>query len=113
MIEFVPATAEHIRALFGRSLERTVRALAVIDGEKVLGIGGIYDDEGHTVVFAKLTDELRSHPRVVLLAARRVMGWLRGEAFALCDTNIPQARRFLEYLGFQRIQGEVYRWQIQ
>lgn len=110
MIAIVPATTHHIMTLYGEPLGRTVRALAVVDGERVLGIGGIYEDNSQTVVFSKITDDLRRQKRVLILASRQVIGWFRREVFALCDTSIPQARGFLEHMGFEQVHGEVYRW---
>ena len=110
MSAIIPATPAHIAALYGHTLGRTVRALAVVDGERVLGVGGIYHDDGRTVIFSKKTDDLRRQKRILILASRQIMGWLREEAFALCDTSIPKARDFLEHMGFEQVQGEVYRW---
>lgn len=110
MIQIVPATVEHLRTMYPESVGRTVRAFAAVDGDRVLGIGGTFIEQNKTIVFANLTDELRSHRRALIAGVRRVLGSVRGNAYALCDTSIPAADGFLEHFGFTHLTGEVYEW---
>lgn len=110
MIAIVPATAEHIRAIYGADLTCSVRALAVVDGDRVLSVAGTYVTEGKTVMFSNMVDDMRRHPRTMLAVAKRLLASCDRQVFAVCDTTIPRAAAFLEHLGFNKINDEVYVW---
>lgn len=107
MIEIVPATKEHIKALYDEPLGLTVRAISVIDGERVLGVAGVYWSNGQKVAFANFTDELRSKPRI-LIAGARMMAQMLEASIARCDPNIEKAESFLRHLGFTHIEGDIW-----
>lgn len=113
MIAIIPATAEHIRAIYGADLAYSVRSLAVVDATRVLGVAGIYLAEGKTVMFSNMVDDMRSHPRTMLTVAKRLLASCDRQVFAVCDTTIPRAAAFLEHLGFNKINDEVYVWRRQ
>lgn len=108
MIELVPATKEHIEAMYGETQGRTVRAIAAVEDGKVLGVGGIYQTAGNTVIFANLSDELRKRPRKLVEASRIVLRWIEGNAHAICDPQIKTAQNFLEHYGFQKMEGDLW-----
>jgi hypothetical protein len=111
MIEIVPATKEHINALYDEPPGLTVRAIAAVDGEKVLGVAGTYYGNGQKVAFANLTEELRKKPRA-LVAGARIMAKMMGKGtIARCDANIDKADSFLRHLGFKPLDGDI--WLIQ
>lgn len=110
MIEIIPATADHIRAIYGASLPMSFRAFAAVEENRVLGVGGIYLHDGCEVVFVRMTDELRAHKKTILRGAIKVMSLFGSRVVAICDPSIPKAREFLEHFGFRRISGEVYVW---
>jgi len=110
LIEIVPATAEHVLALYSEPPGRTLRAVAAVDGGRVLGVAGTYKDGDNTIVFAKMTDELRADKRAIVAGYRKVMRLFGRRVFAVCDTTIPAAAGFLEHMGFQQMEGEVYVW---
>ena len=114
MIAIVPGTAEHVR-MMGNELPRSARVLAAVDGERVLGIAGLYPDGCRRVAFMHITDELRRHPRVLVRAGRQFIGWMKASAspvHALCDEEITSAARYLEHLGFRRLYKGVFAWQV-
>lgn len=113
MISIVPATSDHIRAIYGADLPCSVRALAALDGAHVLGVAGTQQVAGKTVMFSKMEDDMRSHPRAMVMAGKRLLSGCNRPVFAICDTAIPRARAFLEHLGFNKINDEVYLWQRQ
>ena len=113
MIAIVPATAEHIRAIYGADLACSVRALAVVDETRVLGVAGTYQAAGKTVMFSNMVDDMRHYPRAMLTVARRLQANCDRQVFAVCDTTIPRAAAFLEHVGFNKINDEVYVWQRQ
>lgn len=104
-----PATREQLLQLY-TEIPKTVRAFAAVDGDKVLGVAGVYQENGVQVCFAKLTDELRANKRMVVLGMRKVLGLFGSMVFAICDQNEPKAPGLLRHVGFQPIKGEVYIW---
>jgi hypothetical protein len=111
MIDIVPATKEHVNALYDEPLGLTVTAIAVIDGEKVLGVAGTYWSNGQKVAFANFTEELRNKPRVLIVGARKMAKMMGRGTVARCDQNIENAGSFLKHLGFTQLEGDL--WQIQ
>jgi len=112
--ELVPATPALVKKYYGSLSEKSVRAIAVVDGDKVLGIGGVYLDDARQVVFAEITDELRSRPRLLLLAWRKLRAIIEKRKLpthSLADEKVEASGRFLSHLGFSHIERGVYEWQ--
>lgn len=112
MIAIIPATIEHYRALYGDNPPFTMRAMTAVEGDRVLGMAGVYDENGNQVVFAKLTDELKGNRKAVLRGARKVMAMFDKRVFALCDPNLETADGFLRHFGFKPVGKGVYQWNI-
>ena len=113
MIEVKTATPELIQAFYGHGLPRSMRSLVAVRGDEVLGVIGIYPENGQQLVFMDLKDELRNHPRVFIKAGRIFMRWVREAKMptcARCDETIPAARRFLEHYGFRHLNKGVFVW---
>lgn len=111
----VPATAELLAPFYGDTPNRTCRAWVVMDdASKVVGIAGFYSDGMANVIFTDISDELRAHPRTILVLAKRIMKTLvevGRPICAKCDFSIGASQRFLEHFGFVRINDEVFQWQ--
>ncbi len=109
-VEIVPATADLVRAFYGK-LPRTMKALvAVVDGRPICVAGTFVNPDGVTVVFADIRDEMRAHKKTGMRMAWRVMAMVRAsgvKTFAKADCNIEPAVRFLEHLGFTK-RGDVW-----
>lgn len=115
MTEIVPATAEMLRRFYGRLPEQTVRALAVTEGDVVLGVTGFYPDNGRTVLFAKIGEQVerRRYVRTILICAHRILEMARTLGMpiqAVADTEIEGSNRLIEHLGAERIHREIYQW---
>ena len=113
MIEVKHATSAMIRAFYGSDRPYSMKALAAVDGDEVLGVIGIYPQNGQQVVFMDLKDELRKHPRVLIKGGAIFMRWVREAKMptcARCDDAIPAARRFLEHFGFRHLNKGVFVW---
>lgn len=109
-MKVVPASMDHIRALYDDPPTCSFRGVAVVDGERVLGVAGLYRSDANLAIFSKMTDELRQHPRLLIQASRAMLSMCSGVVLAYCDTSIEAAPRFLEHWGFQPIGNEVYAW---
>jgi len=68
----VPATPEIIASYYGKHLPLTVRAVAAMDGEEIIGIGGVYLQDSSAVLFTDMTDRLRSNKRLLVSGIRAI-----------------------------------------
>lgn len=115
MIEIVPATAETLKRFYGKLPVPTVRAIAVTEGDEVLGVAGFYPDNGRSVLFAKIGEQVdrRKHIRTILICAHRVLSMARELGMpinALADPTIEGSERLIQHLGGERVHREIYQW---
>lgn len=113
MAELVPATAE-LLAKF-ESMPRTVRAIAAVEGDRVLGVTGFYPEAGRLVLMASIADdaraELHRHKRTLVRAARKVLEMTRAlhmPIHAYADPDISGSESLLEHLGFSDVGNRIY-----
>ena len=117
MVNLVPATAEHVQALYGKSLPVTIFGIAGVEGGQVLGMGAIYAEDGKMVITCKITEDarqdLRKHAKAILRAARALLEQAARTRLPLrcvADRRYPRAVELLEHLGFRHIDKDVYEW---
>lgn len=117
MTEIVPATAEILTRLTSEPLPRTVRAIAAMEGDQILGATGYYPENGGLVIFCYMSKEMREqisrHKRTVVRCSRIVMGWALEKGmpiYAICDSRIKNAEVLLRHLGFEPDHQEVWQW---
>lgn len=108
-----PATAEDLAAA-GVVPARGGRWLAVLQGERLLGVGGIVPVGAMWVASCRIQPELRAHRRALLKAARRVLELAQSRkmpVYAEPEAGIQTAGAFLAHLGFTRHPAGGYvRW---
>lgn len=94
-------------------LVKTIRAVAAVRGEEVLGVAGLYCDGTWTRMFSALTDDLRRDRRGLVKISRAVMELARPRApvYADADPEIEGSRKLLEHLGFKPVRGNLYVWE--
>lgn len=115
MIELRYATAADVLALTG-PLPMSCRGVVAVEDGAVIGLAGLYVDQvsARQVLFMEIKPKLRRHPRVLLKGWRIILRWMLESGLpthATCDDRIEKAQRFLEHLGFRRIQQGVFAWQ--
>ncbi len=112
MIEIVPATADMIKSLVGRGTIKTVKAVAAVEGERVLGVAGVYLFDGKQIMFADFTDELRAKPRAMVKGWKILRQMVRPgiTVYAEADPKIERSAEYLEHFGFEPYQERIYRW---
>jgi hypothetical protein len=115
MAEIVPATQQMLGQF--DPMPRTVRAIAAVEGERVLGVTGFYPEGGKLVLMASIADDARSeidrHKRTLVRAARKVMQMaqsLRMPIYAYADPEISGSESLLEHLGFTHTTNRIYTW---
>lgn len=113
MIAIVPATKEILERHYPHGAGKTVRAIAAVKDGRVIGVAGAYLLPAGLAVFGEFTDELKAHPRAMLRGWKTLRSMLdqsRLPAYVFCDRTFEAAERFLDHLGFQRIEGDIYQW---
>ena len=113
--KLVPATAELWQRFFGRAEKRTVRALAMVRGEEVLGIGGYYVQDQCVVMFSDISEEGMKYRRLIVRGAYellRTAAQRKLPAHVVPDPRILGAERFLAQLGFRPSDQGVWEWRI-
>jgi hypothetical protein len=108
MIEFKTATREMLDDFHN---QKTVRAIAALDKDRVLGVCGLsYSGDGQTI-FMQLTEELKKHPRELLKAWKIMLEMIEENnipTFARCDWKIEKSEKFLLHFGFVPYQDNVW-----
>lgn len=111
--DVIPATAEVIRRFYGSAPTRTQMAVAVVDGDRVLGVGGVYLDGPRWVMFSDMTDDLRQKKRTLVRAVRAVQAMISRRTIpvvALADPQIPGSDVLLRHMGAEHVSDGVYAW---
>lgn len=116
-MKIVPITAEHLKALEPRSLPYTVRGIAVLDGEKVMGIAGIFPDQGRLVLFSEFSKDARAllgerkQCRVLIRACRQILTLAKQwkmPIHAVPDMSVYGSVNLLNHLGFKPLYKNTY-----
>lgn len=109
-----PTTASDFLALVGQLPPTRVRGVTVVDGEKILGIGGLLiHPNGDVWASMVIAPEASRYPVAMhrgglqLMRIARDAGYAR--VFATVDDG-PRSVAWLERLGFQHSKGGVFVW---
>jgi N-acetylglutamate synthase-like GNAT family acetyltransferase len=115
-MNFRPATLDDLIAFNGKKPATTMRAFVAEHEGKVLAVGGMHYTGGSLFAFSELSDEMRSHRKSILRAARYVIEKAKAmnlPVFAICSKSEPSAPAFLARLGFGYVStteaGDLYR----
>ncbi len=106
----VPASAAHL-AQIGEHPKGAGRAYAAIAHGEVLGVCGYYHDRDRLVLYSKVRPELRRWKKTLVRGAKMALAAamrVRSPIVASADPAIPGARRMLEALGFDLVEGNLY-----
>lgn len=109
-VNVIPATPELIQKAMGPS-HRSVRAVAFERAGEVLGCAGLLVDDTRLVLFGQFSDEVRKHPRALVIAYRQLLELADRRALPLHakpDPAIPASERFLTHIGFRPIAPDVW-----
>lgn len=113
-MNFTPATADHVARHYPEGWKKgSMYALAVTEGDDLIGIVGIYRDVGGWVMFsdgdrARVTSakfKVQMMQRLLDYADRYQLRPL----YAVASEHVESAGRFLEHYGFVQEDGNIYR----
>lgn len=102
------ATQEDLDAWFDGELPFSMRAAVLVDGGRVLAIGGIGYAQGHMQLFSQVADEARAHKVALGRLAVLVRSMIRGPVLAIQDCAEPTAARLLEWCGLRHVGDGVW-----
>ena len=116
MVKVRTATQEDFKALEGKALPRTVRAIAITYNGELAAVAGHYLQDGCVVLFSKIAPaarEVKGFGRYVLRFARDALREVRDygmPVLAQADPSVPRSAELLEHLGFKAFYKETYIW---
>ena len=98
-----PATKDDIMNFYGEEPFTIPEALVgLLDGKPVV-LGGVYHDEGCTIAFSSIKEEVRGMKKDIVKFTYHVMNLIseHKNVIAITDLNIPGSGDFLKALGFK------------
>jgi hypothetical protein len=101
------ATEGDLLQWFGE-LPFSMRAAVLVDGDRVLAVGGIGWATGHMQLFSHVSDEARPHKIALGRLAALVRGMIRGPVLAIQDCAESTSTRLLEWCGLQEVEPGVW-----
>ena len=115
MINIRPATSELLESFYGYRPKHSMKAVVGLNKDEVIGVGGAYIYNGYMVLFSDFKSEVREHYKLSLMKGvyklLKILKKTQLPLYALCDRNIEGADRLLRHIGFEPINGEIYKWQ--
>lgn len=118
-LAIVPVRTEHVTQIWDEPAPFTFRGLSVVDGERVLGVTGVYADSGRYVLVAKIADDARAqlrrgrHVRTLLTAARRMLSIAKERdlpVHAVPDPALYGSENLLRHLGFAPLYKDTWEY---
>lgn len=100
----VPATPELVRQFAGKTPPLTFRGHVAMVGDRVLGLGGIYYQDGVPVIFSEFKEGLgiKDRARCFRFIEQVAAKW-KGQLHAICDISHPGSPGLLRRLGFSPV----------
>jgi RimJ/RimL family protein N-acetyltransferase len=102
-----PTIASDLPEIIGEPLPFRIRAMTVLAGDRVIGMGGIaFPPHGPVIAFVQQTEQARKYPvafhRAGLLTMRMIRDAGIMQVIATTNRDSPAAIRWIERLGFVR-----------
>mgnify|MGYP001015551047 FL=1 len=101
------ATQKDVTSFYGGMPPLTMKGFVVEYDNAVIGIGGIYWNEGKKVLFSEITAHGKRFKKTMVRVAKRVVAELNPR-YALADCDTEGSAKLLEHLGFERVEGVEY-----
>src|SRR5271170_2249440 len=107
IVRLRPTLASDLPEIIGEPLPFRIRAITVLAGDRVIGMGGIaFPPHGPVIAFVPQTQDAKNYPvafhRAGLLAMRMIRDAGIMQVIATTDRDSPVAIRWIERLGFVR-----------
>ena len=115
MIDIKPANKSLLDEYYGKPYP-SLKGIVAVKDKKPIGVTGFYVHDGHVVVFADFTDELREEKnfkRIVVKGYKIVLNMLKTTklpVFAEACPKIKGSEVLLEHMGFTHFDRRIYQW---
>ena len=103
-VQIRTATAQDARKFYGQDPVYSFRGIAAELNGDIVGLGGLYFEDGKPVVFSEIRDAMRPHKKAIAKATRMLMQMLDDlgrSAYAFACPNEPTSGYLLAKLGFK------------
>lgn len=112
MIKLKTATAKDAYNFYGKAPSNSFKGIVAVDGDKVIGIGGLFYTKDGLIAFSDMKPEMRQYKKAMVKGCRMIMEMVRDSStpvYAVANDKEPKATRLLERLGFVRtgIKNEI------
>lgn len=101
------ATQRDIESFYGKMPPLTMKGFVVEHDGSIIGIGGVYWNEGKKVLFSEIKPEGKKFKKTMVRVAKRIVAELNPR-YALADGCTEGAAKLLEHLGFEPVEGVEY-----
>lgn len=112
-VDIVTVTPQILESFYGARPPKTLRAIAGVQGERVLGLCGYYLDGDRLWLFSDIHPDGMQYKKTIVRIMKLVLAMAIRTGIpiqAVPDPEFPNSCRLLERLGFQSISQGVYLW---
>jgi len=97
------ATTKDAYSFYGKMPSNSFKGIVAVEGDKVIGIGGLFYTKDGLIAFSEMKPEMRKHKKVLVKGIRMIMNMVKNAdtpVYAVANDKEPTAQRLLERLGF-------------
>ena len=112
-MEIRAAKKSDVIDIYGKNFEQSMRAVVVEHDGVVMGIAGIIHSSPMQCISIIRDIRLRKSPKTIVKVAKRLRTMLDSydvEIYAVANKDELDAPKFLEFVGFEHFDKEVYKW---
>jgi hypothetical protein len=121
-MKIIPLTSAHMLEAWNRLPPVTCHGLAVVEGDKLMGLAAVWPDEpnqrlilvSHIGAAGRALLAQGKQCRTLLVACRqalRIAARWKVPVHAVADPAIPGSVNLLRHLNFTHYRGDTYSWQ--
>jgi len=97
------ATAKDAFNFYGKPPTNSFKGIVAVEGDKVIGIGGLFYTKSGLVAFSDMKPEMRQYKKAMVKGCRMIMNMVKNAevpVYAVANNMEPTAKNLLERLGF-------------
>jgi len=97
------ATTKDAYNFYGHMPTNSFKGIVAIEGDKVIGIGGLFYTKEGLIAFSDMKPETRKYKKAMVKGVRMIMDMVKNAevpVYAVANDKEPTAQRLLKRLGF-------------
>ena len=101
--ELRTATTKDAYNFYGRMPTNSFKGIVAVEGDKVIGIGGLFYTKSNLIAFSDMKPEMRPYKKAMVKGCRIIMDMVKNAevpVYAVANSNEPTAKNLLKRLGF-------------